>query len=388
MPWSNVDLGVYLAGARAALTGDELYSVSVSNGHGGLLEFSYPPFAALCFAPLTALSTSCAGVLMAMMSLASLGVVAAVAARSVGIGARGTLLVVLVALTLEPVQRTLLFGQVNLILAALVMIDAFLLPRRWRGLLTGLAAGIKLTPAIFLMYFVLRRDWSSAGRLVVAAVGTVVAAWLVMPHDSARFWFEGLGSMSQFGPEVVLWGNQSLDALARRALQGSQAPGWARVAFVAPAALGLFLLTVHAAKAQLQSSQWLSAFTAVAIFGLLISPVSWTHHWVWVVPALVVMVQRRWWWGAGLTAGLFYVPPMWVLHSRPDDQQGYSPGELVISAAFVVWAVSWLVALGWGRRRVSVVDPAEMPPERSRFPRRRTAGRTTSERYRMCDDSL
>jgi hypothetical protein len=47
--------------------------------------------------------------------------------------------------------------------------------------------------------------------------------------------------------------------------------------------------------------------------GLLVSPISWTHHWVWILPALVVLLRggTRSRIAAGCGYVLFVLAPMW-----------------------------------------------------------------------------
>ena len=344
VPWSGLDLRVYLAGARAAVAGQNVYAVGVSNDHGGILQFSYPPFAALAFVPLVWTGAAAAATLT-VASLASYGVMGALCARVVGWGARGAAILLVVGLALEPVQRTLLYGQVNLLLAAMVLLDLLAVPRSARGLLLGLAAGVKLTPAIFVFYYLLRRQWAAAARAGASFAATVVVGWVVLPADSARFWLHGLGSMSQFGGEVVLWGNQSISAVVERGSQLHGVPSTV-VHLLTWVLCGLTLvLTLAAARLQSEAGDRLAVVVALGLGGLLISPVSWTHHWVWVVPAIALMVARRWRVLAGVTVAGFFLPPMWALVERSNTQLGYTPVELVLSAAFALWAVLVLVVL-------------------------------------------
>jgi alpha-1,2-mannosyltransferase len=352
VPWSGLDLRIYLAGARTVVDGHALYALGVSNGHGGTLQFSYPPFAAMVFVPLLRLGHSAPAV-VAVASVVACALSGAVVVRSAGwrLPAAGWLL--LVALVLEPVQRTLLYGQVNLFLMLLVLCDVFVLPRRWRGSLIGLAAGVKLTPAIFVFYYLLRRDWAAAARAGGVFGVTVLVGWLVLPRDSATYWLHGLASMSQFGAEVTLWGNQSVPAVVQRATQLHGVAPLAERALSLGANALVLALAWWAARAQNAASDRLAVVVVLGLAGLLISPVSWTHHWVWVVPALVVLVRRGRYVLAALTVLVFFLPPMWVLHDRSNTQQGYTWGELLLSAAFVLWAMLVLVVLLADGRRLA-----------------------------------
>lgn len=342
-PWHPLDLDVYVAGGRAVLDGSDLYSVVVRNGVDGILRFTYPPFAALLFVPLAVLGPAADVAFTLFSSLAYL-VVVLVSARAARLGRLQALVVLVLGLALEPVQRTLLFGQVNLVLLALVLVDAFEVRGRWRGVLVGVAAGIKLTPAVLIVWFLLRREYRAAATAVVTSAATVALAWVLLPRDSSTFWFHALGAKDRFGPEVRLWGNQAIGAVVDRATQLHGLPPLAVTAatvVLSALAAGLALLAARRAH---RAANDLAALVAVALGGLLVAPVTWTHHYVWVVPVLVVLLTARAWLVAGATAVVFFLPPMWALAGRANDALGYSVPEVLLSAAWALWAV---VILGW-----------------------------------------
>lgn len=340
-PWHPLDLDVYLAGGRAVLDGSDLYSVAVHNGVDGILRFTYPPFAALLFVPLAVLGPLADVAFTTASSFAYL-VVVLVCSRPARLGPLTAVFVLVLGLALEPVQRTLLFGQINLVLLALVLVDAFKVPGRWRGVLVGVAAGIKLTPAVLVFWFLLRREYRAAATAAASTVVTVGLAWVLLPEDSSSFWFHDLAAKDRFGPEVRLWGNQALGAVVDRATQlhGVSSLTITVVTIVLSAlAAGLALLAAHRAH---RAGNDLAALVAVALGGLLVAPVTWTHHYVWVVPVLVVLLAARAWLVAGITAVVFFLPPMWALAGRPNDALGYSVPEVLLSAAWALWAVGVL----------------------------------------------
>jgi alpha-1,2-mannosyltransferase len=116
-----------------------------------------------------------------------------------------TALVTLLPLALAPVQRTVLFGHLNLILLALVLIDAFVVTAGRRGWLTGLATGVNLTPGIVVLYLVLRRDFGSVARAAGGFLATALLGIIVLTRDSRRFWFHHIQAVGRFGPEERLW---------------------------------------------------------------------------------------------------------------------------------------------------------------------------------------
>ena len=334
--WNLVDLDVFVRGGEAVLHGGDPYG-----GPADALEFTYPPFAAVVFVPLALLGGAAAWV-MSALSLAALVVIARISmrearpapSRTASLGWLAVL--VLVAWVLEPVQRTFIFGQVNLVLCALVMLDVFVVPARFRGYLTGLAAGLKLTPAFFVLYFAVRRDWPAVARSAAAGVLSVVIGWVVLPSESVRYWLDDLTTMGKFGGYALEPTNQSLRALWVRLLGGDPGPWYLLSAAV------VVVLVAWVAIRLTRAGDPLAALAAVAAGSLLVSPISWTHHWVWVVPALVVLARRGWRVAAVVVALLMYLPPMWAADGDPLK---LSPAEQLVASTYVLLALAFLVAL-------------------------------------------
>ncbi|KRF24166.1 MULTISPECIES: glycosyltransferase 87 family protein [unclassified Phycicoccus] len=336
--WNLVDLDVFVRGGEAVLHGGDPYG-----GPADALEFTYPPFAAVVFVPLALLGGAAVWV-MSALSLAALVVIAWLSlreatptqslSRTASLGWLAVL--VLVAWVLEPVQRTFIFGQVNLVLCALVMLDVFVVPARFRGYLTGLAAGLKLTPAFFVLYFAVRRDWPAVARSAAAGVLSVVIGWVVLPSESVRYWLDDLTTMGKFGGYALEPTNQSLRALWVRLLGGDPGPWYLLSAAV------VVVLVAWVAIRLTRAGDPLAALAAVAAGSLLVSPISWTHHWVWVVPALVVLAGRGWRVAAVVVALLMYLPPMWAADGDPLK---LSPAEQLVASTYVLLALAFLVAL-------------------------------------------
>lgn len=279
-----VDLGVYRLGADSVLSGsDRLYS-----GFGyGILPFTYPPFAACLLVVLVLLPL---GATIPLLATASMGSLFAVLRRSAPHLARSSPLfaVLLAAATLlEPTSATLSFGQVNLVLAALVAID--LLPagsRRWNGILIGIAAGVKLTPAIFVVVLLCRRDWPGLARAVGTFAASVALGFLVLPRSSLDYWSTTLTDVQRVGG-VAYSGNQSVSGLVGRLV----GPGGDPVLTLTLSAVILLLLVAVLTRAGARGDR-LTALVMAAVAGLLVSPISWSHHWVWVVPMLAWIVRE------------------------------------------------------------------------------------------------
>jgi alpha-1,2-mannosyltransferase len=338
---SPVDLNVYRSSGRVVLghgidfnprAAAPLYAWP---GHG--LKFTYTPFAGLLFTGLTLLPWPVLTHLSIGVNIAAL--VAAVWVTLGGLRCRpalarlgGTLLIAGVLLWTEPVQRTLYLGQIELVLMALILWDLCQPDRRWwKGAGVGLAAGIKLVPLIFIPYLLLARRFREAAVAAGAFAATVLIGFLVLPGDSRTWWLRSLfirGSRTGFAG----WeGNQSLAGIITR-LTGSIAagkPSWLITAAV------VLVVGVLAAALLDRAGHRVAGLVTCALTGLLVSPISWDHHWVWIVPAVTLLAVYgmrarswlRWAWlaGAVVVAGLFGAWPGFLWH-RPLDLGGFSMG--------------------------------------------------------------
>jgi alpha-1,2-mannosyltransferase len=183
-------------------------------------------------------------------------------------------------LWLEPVRTTFNYGQINLFLAALLLAGAVAGKEWMAGFSVGIAAGVKLTPAITGLYYLLQRRWSAVIWSVVFFVATIGVALVVLPDETVRYFTKLIFDPGRTGP---VWSaiNQSLrGAIAR--LAGQDLTSLWLVAAVAAGLLGLWVAWVC-----LKADDRAAAFLAVQFTGLLISPISWSHHWVWVLPLLL-----------------------------------------------------------------------------------------------------
>jgi alpha-1,2-mannosyltransferase len=282
-----VDLHVYRMGGDAVLHGSSLYGPRFA----GLLPFTYPPFAALLFTLLAWLPWAPAAVLLTAATVATLPVVLYLALRLPGApplrGHRATwelaLAVAAAAIWLEPVHSTLFYGQVDVFIACAVLYD---LTRPdaspIKGTAIGLAAGFKLTPAIFAVYLLLTRRYRAAATAAAVFAGTVALGFAVLPGASAYFW-----DISFLRPERVSppqnTQNQSLLGAMSRTFHTTDA-GLPWLVLAALVALTGFALAAHAYRRGDEAR----GFSLCAVTELLISPISWTHHWVLAVPALLL----------------------------------------------------------------------------------------------------
>ncbi len=284
----GMDSTVYQGGALAVLRGDPLYDSLHIPPPWADLPFTYPPIAAILFIPLAPLP-------MHMVW----GVMAAVCALALGITMRHSLasllrreppawavnILALLPFALQPVWSTVGLGQINLLLMALVVVDVLAI-RRYGGILIGVAAAIKLTPLIFIPHLLLTRRWADAARATATFLVLQGIGWLLLPSDSLRFWTSAM--MEGNGGRTFEAANQSLNGLVQRLTGGSSD------ALAISIALGVLCLAVHAILVRRLHAldQPLAALLATAFCGLLVSPVTWTHHWVWVVPLCLLLGYR------------------------------------------------------------------------------------------------
>jgi alpha-1,2-mannosyltransferase len=255
------------------------------------LKFTYTPFAAIAFVGASLLPWAVTSVLSVLVNVAALA-----AALWFTFGALGysnprvrlgaTLLAAAATFWLQPVVRTIYLGQINLVLMAAIMWDlcqpdltASGRRRWWKGAATGVAAGIKLVPLIFLPYLLITRRFREAVGVLCGFAATVAVGFAVLPHDSSRWWLHGLFWSDGNRTGFMGWaGNQSLRAIITRfsgSVAGGQEP-WI-VAAVVALAVGL-----TAAYLLNRAGYPVPALLATALTGLLVSPVSWDHHWVWI----------------------------------------------------------------------------------------------------------
>jgi alpha-1,2-mannosyltransferase len=198
-----------------------------------------------------------------------------------------TIAITVLALGLEPVWRTLFLGQINLILMALVVVDVLVLgrSRHFGGVLVGVAAAVKLTPLVFVphLWFTGRR--ADAVRAVVTFALLQLLVFAIIPQDVRTFLT--VTDPERTGP--TFWaGNQGLNGLVQRL---SDLSPWSNeISFAIGAVLAVPAFVI--ARRFHRAGQPLPALLVTAFFGLLFSPVSWSHHWVWVVPLLVYLLSR------------------------------------------------------------------------------------------------
>lgn len=302
--FSMIDTRVYLAGARVLLHGGRLYALRATGAH---LPFTYPPLAAVFFAWMPAVGLWWAKVASIAASQVALVVSTWLVVGRLGVraGSRWGLAALASAglLWLEPVQSTLQFGQVNLLVMALVLADLCRRPRRVPpGVFIGVAAGLKLVPAIFVVYLLLAGRVRPAVTAVATFAGTVAIGAVAAPGPSAVYW-GGLAFDSSRVGAVAHVSDQSIAGLLARLAGGPDAAHstWLVVAAVVGAVGVLTAASLH------RGGNPVHAALVCGITGVLISPIAWNHHWVWAAPVSVFLAHGAWtrrsrWWTLGLAA--------------------------------------------------------------------------------------
>jgi alpha-1,2-mannosyltransferase len=333
-----VDLAVYRSGGLIARQVRPLYDPHLAAplydwiGYGKLhLPFTYPPFAAIVFAVISFVPWWLSQQLSVTVDIIAL--LAALWFTLGGLGYRKdqtrlavTLLGAAAVFWTEPVLRTIYLGQVNLVLMALIIWDLCQpgtvlktgKSRWWKGFGTGVAAGIKLVPLIFIPYLLLARKFRQAAMACAGFAVTVLLGFAILPKDSATWWFDGLfvqGGRTGF----TGWaGNQSLDGLITR-LAGSVTsakPAWIAVAILV-AAIG-----VTGAALLDRKGYPVPGLLMAALTGLLVSPITWDHHWVWIAPGALVAAH--------------YAVKAWRRHARTA-----ATALAALAAVIVAWFGAW-----------------------------------------------
>jgi alpha-1,2-mannosyltransferase len=348
-----LDLEVYRLGVQQWLGGGDMYGTLPATRDGVRLPFIYPPFAAIALSPITLIPWSLAGLLNFGLAVAALGVTIYLCVRRLWPTSDRYPTVVItgfalpLALWLEPVRETIGFGQINLVLMALIAADCLVEKPRWpRGLLIGIAAAIKLTPAVFVLYFLLRRDWRAAVVTAVSGALATAIGFAVLPGESMRYWFGGFAGAAGVSGSPYATNQTVKAALARLSLPLPVQTGlWLLVAAVvlAAAVVGIWWA--------LRSCHEVLAMVITAGAGLLLSPTSWSHHWVWIAPALLVMVvesvrtrSSRWILASVVTAGTFYLGMHNFFPRDAGRELAWSAGQHILGNSYLFLALVLMVA--------------------------------------------
>ncbi|MER7010581.1 glycosyltransferase 87 family protein [Saccharopolyspora sp. NPDC000359] len=358
--WNNshgfLDTDVYRLGARAWLLGYDVYGddLTPESPDSGTLPFTYPPFAVLLFVPLNWLSGEGGGIAVSVLSHLSILVTAYALARSshhlaprAGQVAVATALLLPWFTLIEPTRETIGYGQINLILMALVAADCLLPHTRWpRGLLVGIAAGIKLTPLGFLLLFLLRRDFRAMAVTGVTFAATMLVGFIAMPKDAADWWLRAMWNNGD-NLGTVYVGNMTL----RSTLAKQELTGFALNSLWVLGSVLLLVLAVLGMRYALKVANVPLALCLNAMWVLLASPISWSHHWVWAGPTLALLfamaVRHRWYgvlYAVVICALNVVFAPQWYLPNTNDRELDWTFSQQVVGNSYTLIGIGFLVA--------------------------------------------
>jgi alpha-1,2-mannosyltransferase len=366
-----VDLHVYVGGASALDRPGTLYEYVYGEQTPDFpLPFTYPPFAAVVFYPLHLLPFGLVAFLWSAGIVAALYGVVRLSQRLLTDGTapggrRVAMLWTAVGIWTEPLRSTFDYGQINVVLVLAVL--AAVHSRRWwvSGLLVGLAAGIKLTPAVSGLYFAGARRWAAVASSAVVFFATIGVSVLVIGEQARYYFTDLLGDAGRIGPVGTSF-NQSWRGGVSRLLGHDAGYGPLVVAGIAVTAV----LAVLAWRAVGGATDRLAAIVIVSLFGLSLSPISWTHHWVWLIPLMIWLLHgplraKRgaqvlgWGW---LVLTLIGVP--WLL-SFAQPTIWTIPRPWYLAWAGLIYLVATLATLGWiasrGGRRSRGPSPRPCP---------------------------
>ena len=382
----KLDAWIYHHAVAQWHAGGSLYDW-YANPDQQLWPFTYPPFAAWVFTPLTWWPDRATQVTLVVATPLCTAVTAWTVLHALGVRQRAAWgaapwLAVAAVLVLEPVPKTMEYGQVNAALMMLVALDLLAVPAssRLRGVLAGLAAAFKLTPAIAVLVFLARREWRAAATMAGSALGVTALCWLVSPQESARFFLSAMWDSSRAG-FTDYSGNQNLKGLLARWLP-AQAwdAAWAVLAAAGVVVTWLLLVRLN----RLRSSDAASPadvgmladspadpaapespsrhglvslqpdgvvlvvqVSVAMMLGLLISPISWSHHWVWCLPALMGLVAAGLAWDspallttAAAGTAVFGLAMQWWFPEQNHVEQDWPFWATVVGSSYTWWALA------------------------------------------------
>ena len=385
----HFDVYVYWYALNNWFSGNSLYDWYALPDYK-MYPFTYPPFGAWALSPLTWFDYEIAAPLMIMAIALQTAVIVALVGRSLGCSWGSAFAIapwaaILVQQCLEPFNQSVGFAQVNTAMMALVMIDVAA-PPSWkgRGVASGLAAAIKLTPAIAVLIFLLRRQWRSAITMVATSLTVTLLSWIISPSESARFFFDAMWDPQRAG-DAYYAGNQNLKGFVARALpENAWSITWAIAVVLALVAAVWLCLRIQAAAtpatpagdaAKPAASDAVATPSAVATapapvlpenlatlltaavimtLGLLVSPITWSHHWVWGLASVVVLIavalrlKSAPLAAAALAQGaLFIMAPHWWFPYGQVNELHWSVVKQLVGSSYTLAAIASGVALAW-----------------------------------------
>ncbi|WP_326650773.1 MULTISPECIES: glycosyltransferase 87 family protein [unclassified Streptomyces] len=348
------DTLVYRVEGAAVANGADPYGFTVTEWP---LPATSPPFAAILFVPTTWLPVPALKVVFVAGNAILLALLVRLSCRFAGLPARTPLVISAIAagLWLEPVFQTLLVGQLNLALVCLVLWD---LSRDkeaiGKGFALGVAAGVKPTAAVFIVHLLITGRVRAGLTALASFTGTVLLGALVLPHASAEFWTRRIFRTGRAGHAWTVE-NQSLQGLFARVLHTSE-PGtaWA-LAVALTAVAGLW-------TARRAAAEWGVLVTATT--ALLVSPVSPSHHWVWCVPLLAVLIAEGRTRTAAVVAAVLVVRTLRLVPHRDSLDLQLPWWQQPLASPYPLLGLALLAFAGW-----RTAPALTLPGPRGEYPR-------------------
>ena len=355
----QIDLSTYLLGGQHAWA-NNLFSVTLPKDG---LGFTYPPFSALLFAPGAHAPLAVAEVAFSLLNLAAVFALIAVCLRAVSnqLDKRTivwwALMLLIPVVLLDPVRQTFLLGQVNILLALMVVADLTLDLPLPRGVLIGLAAAIKVTPIIFIPYLLLTRQGRAGLRAMLTFCAAALLAAAFNFSTSWDYWTHYIHDPQRAG--MLSWiGNQGVLGALERMVGHTVTTPVTFVIVLSVAAVGLAV-----AAAAYRRSSPLLGLLVVAATESLASPVSWSHHFIWVVLLIAWLAlapdRPRYgeWLALGVAVLFWAAPPWWAPHGPGIIFAGR--GWLIpLSDSYVLLFIGLVVGAGVRVFRAPVRRPA------------------------------
>ena len=325
------DFFVYRDAARHLMAGLPLYSERLIGEH----FYTYTPFSTITFVPFGLLPVVADKYIWMAANVVLLVAIVTQCWQILGYRITPYLvcisaLLAIACVFLEPVRSTFFYGQINLVLMWLVLWDTSRGQRSLlKGIGVGIAAGVKLTPAYFVLYYLVLRQWRAAAMAVATIAATVGMGWLVLPSDSRQYWTGTFYNSARIGDDLLHPTNQSLRGAMARLAGGHVTSAIAPVIGKAPP-MWLWLLAAGCVVAVgmviaallYRGGERLLAVTITGLTSAMVSPFAWTHHWVWFVPLVVYVVHRalcsKGWWLCAVT--LFVALGSWPYRFPVDTE--------------------------------------------------------------------
>lgn len=329
---------------------------------GTTYGFTYPPFAAVAMLPMSLLDLRTAIAAALLLNLAALALVLRLLAGPAWrrLGWFGWALLACLLALFEPLRDTFSFGQVNVLLLALVLTDAALLASgrgRFAGVGIGLAAAVKLTPALFIGLLLVARRWRAAALATAVALAATALAALVDPDASRFYWTTALWDTDRVG-RLAYVSNQSVQGILARLGEPDRAV-WA--AAVLPV-LGVWAVRARRAVA---AGDWTAAFALTGLAACLVSPITWVHHLVWLLPSFAVLVRTGHVRVAGALYAVLCTSVVWLWFDDASGVDGFLGGSLYawITLGLLLWLPAGQLRPGLrtGSRSTSTTTEAPTP---------------------------